>query len=167
MKKILSSILIFSTLITSYAPSVSYALPKPSLTGTESTAAFTTLKEENVLAKGHNYNISKEDEEKLKEMLLELSKDKKFLKQLEKNREKAFADPIWLKIVKFPFKTVWYLIKKAFDYTVGKKAAEFIEKVILPMGITALTGLFIYKKVPLAKTIIDFIISLASKTTNN
>lgn len=139
MKKVLSHLLIVATLL---APCC-----KP--THAERTPA------QSVRASANAGKLSKDDLKKvfselakdpefsaaIKEAFLELSKDKKFTDQVIKNYKNAHKDPLWLKIVKLPFKAVWYLIKTTFNYVVGKNVAKFLAWVI-PIALFTVDGYF-------------------------
>ncbi len=156
MKKFVSSILICSTLFSCVNPSSFCSAENNKVVSTKQASPPKT-----------GSNLSKADKEALKKAILELANDKKFTDQVLKNYAKAHEAPTWLKVLKIlclPFKACWYLIKKAFDYTVGKATAEFIENTILPTIIAVLTGLAIYNKVPFIHKSVDWIISLTKKS---
>lgn len=116
------------------------------------------------------------DKTALKKAILKLANDKKFTDQVIKNYTKSHELPTWLKIVKtsakivfFPVKVCLNAIKKAVDYTVGKKVTELIENKVLPTVIASLTGWSIYKKVPLVNKSINCVITFLKlqKLQNN
>lgn len=165
MKKIVSSLLICSTLLSCVTPNLHCNAEDEKLI---SAKTVTSKNASSNLTKA-DLELNETDKEALKKALLEMAKDKKFTDQVIKNYTKSHEAPTWLKVVKIlylPFKACWYLIKKAFDYTVGKAIAEFIENKVLPIVITVLTGLAIYKKVPLVHKSVDWIISFTKKSQN-
>lgn len=158
MKKIVSSLLICSTLFSCITSNFCYSA------GNKKIIAAKTVTSRNI-----RKDLNKTNKESLKKALLELAQDKDFTDQVIKNYTKTHETPTWLKAVKIlclPFKACWYLIKKAFDYTVGKAAAGFIENSVLPAIIATLAGLAVYKKVSFVNKIVDWIISFAKKSTN-
>lgn len=107
-------------------------------------------------------DLTQVDNEVLKQAILDLAQDKNFTDQVIKNYTKVHEIPAWLKAVKIlclPFKACWYLIKKAFDYTLGKTISDKI----LPIIIASVTGLTIYKQVPWIQGGVDLIISFTKK----
>lgn len=158
MKKFVSSLLICSTLFSCVIPNSFCSAENKKI-----------VSNKQLTSKSIDSELSESDKEALRKAILELANDKKFTDQVIKNYAKAHEAPTWLKVLKIlclPFKACWYLIKKAFDYTVGKAAAEFIENKVLPVVITFLTGLAIYKKVPLVHKSVDWIISFTKKSQN-
>lgn len=163
MKKIVSSLLICSTLFSCVTPNLYCNAEDEKLI---SDKMVNSKNASSNLTKA-NLELNETDKEALKKVLLELAQDKGFTDQVIKNYTKAHEAPTWLKVVKIlclPFKACWYLIKKAFDYTVGKVTAEFIENKVLPIVITFLTSLAIYKKVPFVHKSVDWIISFTKKS---
>lgn len=128
MKKIISRLLIVATL---FAPCCkpTYAERTPSQSIKTPAAASKLSKDDlkkvfSELAKDPDFS------EALKEAFLELSKDKQFTDQVVKNYENARKEPFLVKLIKLPFKAVWYLIKTTFNYVVGKNVAKFLVWVI-------------------------------------
>lgn len=151
MKKIVSSILVCSTLFVNFNH-IGYCYEKTS-----------------IKIKAHPkkiiYKLNDSDTNALKDTILKLSKDKEFTTKLEKNYKKTHEDSFsqkcfkkFLKIVLFPINATWYILKKAFDYTIGKKAADFIENTIIPTAIATLTGMAAYKKVAWFKNSVNWIL---------
>lgn len=136
MKKVVSNLLIFATLILgckfTYAGTTPIVRTSPSLNRLNNDDIQKVFSE---LAKDPEFSAA------LKEAFLELSKDKKFTDQVIKNYENAHKDPIWLRLLKLPFKTVWYLIKTTFNYVVGKNVAKFLAWTI-PIALIAIDGYF-------------------------
>ena len=139
MKKVISQLLIVATLLAPCCKST-YAVRAPSQVVRPSATASTLSMDD---LKKVFLELAKDPEffEALKEPFLELAKDKKFTGQLIKNYENAHKDPLWLKIVKLPFKAVWYLIKTTFNYVVGKNVAKFLAWAI-PIALLAVDGYF-------------------------
>ncbi len=143
MKKFVSSFLIFSTLFSNFAPVHScFAAGKG--------RCQRPVERYNVRrCSGPARPIDIKDEAALKQAILELAKDKKFTDQIVKNYEKAHADPLWFKILKLPFKIVYKIICKLFDYTigywVGKKLCTAVEKFIINYVIPFLGACYLYK----------------------
>ena len=157
MKKFVSSLLVCSTLFSCVEPNL-YCSAEDKVTSTKQTTSKNT-----------NNDLSEADKEALKKAILELANDKMFTNQVIKNYTKAHEAPTWLKALKIlllPFRACWYLIKKAFDYTVGKTAADFIQNKVIPILITFLTGLAIYNKIPFVHKFIDYIISFIKTSSN-
>lgn len=92
--------------------------------------------------------IDIKDEAALKQAILELAKDKKFTDQIVKNYEKAHEDPFLLKLIKLPFKVVYKIICKLFDYTVGywigEKLCTAVEKFIINYVVPILGACYLY-----------------------
>lgn len=165
MKKIVSSLLICSILFSSVTPNFCYSAGNKKILSVKNATSKSATSN---LTKA-DLELNKTDKEALKKAILELAKDKNFADHVVKNYDKAHEAPTWLKVVKIlclPFKACWYLIQKAFDYTVGKAAAGFIENIFLPTIIASLTGLAIYKKVPFVNKSVNWVISLAKKSIN-
>lgn len=139
MKKVVSHLLIFATLISgckfTYAETTPIVKAFPSSNRLNNDNVKKVFSE---LAKDPEFLAA------LKEAFLELSKDKKFTDQVLKNYENAHKDPIWLRLVKLPFKIVWYLIKTTFNYVVGKNVAKFLARAI-PISLFAIDGYFGFK----------------------
>ena len=111
--------------------------------------------------KAASIKLNINEDEFLKNKLLELSKNK--------NYTNAHEAPIWLKIVKIlclPFNACWFLVKKTCDYVIGKKATKFIENTLIPTAFAATTGLAIYNKIPSVHKFIDYIISFIKTSSN-
>lgn len=150
MKKVLSHLLIVAILL---APCCkpTYAERTPPQRATTSASASKLNKDDlkkvfSELAKDPEFS------EALKEAFLELSKDNKFTDQVIKNYENAHKEPLWLKIVKLPFKAVWYLIKTTFNYVVGKNIAKFLAWVI-SIALLAVDGYFGF---PCTKSVVEY-----------
>jgi len=139
MKKIISRLLIVATL---FAPccKLTYAERTPSQ-GVRPSASASNLSKDDLKKVFSELAKDPEFSEALKEAFLELAKDNKFTGQLIKNYENAHKDPLWLKIVKLPFKAVWYLIKTTFNYVDGKNVAKFLAWAI-PIALLAVDGHF-------------------------
>lgn len=146
MKKFVSSLLIFSTLFSSFAP-VYFCF---------------------AAGKGHcqrpveRYNVRRcsgparpidiKDEAALKQAILELAKDKKFTDQVLKNYEKAHEDPVVIKLLKMlsyililPVKISYKIICKLLDYTIGHWVGEKICQFAKDCSILVLLGLLVHK----------------------
>lgn len=139
MKKVISQLLIVATLLAPCCKST-YAVRTPSQ-GVRSSATASKLSKDDLkkvfseLAKDPDFS------EALKEAFLELSKDKQFTDQVIKNYENAHKEPFLVKLIKLPFRTVWYLIKTTFNYVVGKNVAKFLAWAI-PIALLAVDGYF-------------------------
>lgn len=155
MKKFLSTILVFSTLICSVIPV--YAGNAENFQS-EKVYEF-KISPSSKSNESSNIDISSLSEDELKEIILKISQDKNFTDQVVKNYKVTHEDPLWLKIVKFPFKVVWKIFKKAFDYVLGKKVSEFIEEKVFPIVITFLAGSYAYKKIPLVRDFLNWCIN--------
>lgn len=139
MKKVISHLLIVATL---FAPccKLTYAERTPSQSIKTPAAASKLSKDDlkkvfSELAKDPDFS------EALKEAFLELSKDKQFTDQVVKNYENARKEPFLVKLIKLPFRAVWYLIKTTFNYVVGKNIAKFLAWAI-PIALLAVDGYF-------------------------
>ena len=139
MKKVISQLLIIATLL---APCCkpTYADRTP-LQGVRPSATANKLRKDDLkkvfseLAKDPKFS------EALKEAFLELSKDNKFTDQVIKNYENAHKEPFLVKLIKLPFRIVWYLIKTTFNYVVGKNVAKFLAWAI-PIALLAIDWKF-------------------------
>lgn len=140
MKKVISHLLIFATLISgckfTYAETPIVRIS----TSTSRSNNDDVKKVFSELAKDPEFSAA------LKEAFLELSKDNNFTDQVIKNYENAHKDPIWLKLLKLPFKTVWYLIKTTFNYVVGQNITKLL-LLAIPTSI-AMYGLVKYILIP-------------------
>lgn len=139
MKKVLSHLLIVATLL---APCCkpTYAERTPSQSVRTSVSASKLSKDDlkkvfSELAKDPEFS------EALKEAFLELSKDNKFTDQVIKNYKKAHEESFVIKLIKLPFRVIWYLIKTTFNYVVGKNVAKFLVWAI-PIALLAVDGYF-------------------------
>lgn len=139
MKKVISHLLIVVTLL---APccKLTYAERTPSQ-GVRSSATAGKLSKNNLKKVFSELAKDPEFSEALKEAFLELSKDKQFTDQVIKNYENAHKEPFLIKLIKLPFRIVWYLIKNTFNYVVGKNVAKFLAWVI-PIAMFTLDGYF-------------------------
>lgn len=150
MKKVLSHLLIVATLL---APCCkpTYAERTPSQSVRTSVSASKLSKDDlkkvfSELAKDPEFS------ETLKEAFLELSKDNKFTDQVIKNYENAHKEPFLLKLVKLPFRVVWYLIKTTFNYVVGNNVAKLLAWAI-PSAVLAVDGYFGF---PCTKSAVEY-----------
>lgn len=163
MKKFLYSLLICSTIFSCYASKFYCSAEDKKVLGIN---VYIKKTDENSDKTSQTKNSNKISQTDLKNALLELSKNKKFTDEVAKNYKKIHEDPTWLKITKtsakilfFPVRVAWYLIKKTFDYTVGKTVSEFIENKILPAIIASLTAWSLYQNNPTVKTYVDLAFS--------
>ena len=161
MKKIISRLLIVATL---FAPCCkpTYAERTPSQ-GASFSATASKLSKDDLKKVFSELAKDPEFSEALKEAFLEISKDNKFTDQVIKNYENAHKEPFLLKLVKLPFRVVWYLIKTTFNYVVGKNVAKFLAWAI-PIALLAVDGYFGFTCTKTAveytiKTIIPWIFS--------
>lgn len=124
MKKVISHLLIVATFLAPYCKPTYAARTLPQRAATSAPASKLS---KNDLKKVFS-ELAKDPEfsEALKEAFLELSKDNKFTDQVIKNYENAHKEPFLLKLVKLPFRVVWYLIKTTFNYVIGKNVAKFL-----------------------------------------
>lgn len=139
MKKVISQLLIVATLL---APCCkpTYAERTPSQ-GVRSSAPASKLNKDDLKKVFSELAKDPEFSEALKEAFLELSKDNKFTDQVIKNYENAHKEPFLVKLIKLPFRTVWYLIKTTFNYVVGKNVAKFLAWAI-PIALLVVDGCF-------------------------
>ena len=139
MKKVLSHLLIVATLLAPCCkPTHAERTPAQSVRASANAGKLS----KNGLKKVFS-ELAKDPEfsEALKEAFLELSKDNKFTDQVIKNYENAHKEPFLLKLVKLPFRVVWYLIKTTFNYVVGKNVAKVLAWAI-PIALLAVDGHF-------------------------
>ena len=80
--------------------------------------------------------------------------------------KESHEDPLWLKVVKFPFKAIWYVVKTTLNYTIGKKVSDFIENTILPVAMAGVTGWTLYKNVDWVHDSVDKIIAIVKSLKN-
>ncbi len=152
MKKVISHLLIVAILL---APCCkpTYAERTPSQ-GVRSSATASKLSKDDLKKVFSELAKDPEFSEALKEAFLELSKDNKFTDQVIKNYENAHKESPWLKIVKLPFKAVWYLIKTTFNYIVGKNIAKLLAWAI-PIVLLAIDGYFGFT---CTKTAVEYVV---------
>ena len=159
MKKIMSSLLICSTLFSCFNPAGHcFAEPKPEK---QKVIKISISPKDSFVG-----NLSDINDEALKDKLLELSKDKKFTDKLAESYKESHKDPLWLKVVKFPFKAIWYVVKTTLNYTIGKKVSDFIENTILPAAMAGVTGWTLYKNVDWVHDSVDKIIAIVKSLKN-
>jgi len=162
LKKFISSLLVCSTLFSCVAPNL-YCSAEDKVINKKILKVHISPK------KAASIKLNINEDEFLKNKLLELSKNKNFTDQVIKNYTNAHEAPIWLKIVKIlclPFNACWFLVKKTCDYVIGKKATKFIENTLIPTAFAATTGLAIYNKIPSVHKFIDYIISFIKTSSN-
>lgn len=139
MKKVISHLLIVATLLAPCCkPTYAERTPSQSVRPYANTGKLSKDDLKKVFSE-----LAKDPEfsEALKEAFLELSKDNKFTDQVIKNYKKAHEEPFLLKLVKLPFRVVWYLIKTTFNYVVGKNVAKLLAWAI-PIALLAVDGYF-------------------------
>lgn len=139
MKKVISHLLIVATLLAPCCKST-YAERTPSQ-GVSPSANVSNLSKDDLKKVFSELAKDPEFSEALKEAFLELSKDNKFTDQVIKNYGNAHKEPFLIKLVKLPFRVVWYLIKTTFNYVVGKNFAKLLAWAV-PIALLAVDGYF-------------------------
>lgn len=150
MKKLLSSLLIFSTLSLCFVPGISCSAAD---------AAMIKISFDKPSGRAPSYR----NKVALKQAILGLAKDKKFTDEVVKNYRKAHEDPLLLKLLKLPFKITFKIIFKILDYTVGywigKTVCALIEKLFKNVVVPAVCVCYLYKKFPLFAEFTDSFLS--------
>ncbi len=153
MKKFVSFFLIFSTLFSCFAPVHScFAAGRSRLQR--------PVERYNVRrCSGPARPIDIKDEAALKQAILVLAKDKKFIKKLTETANNTMADPWWFKLLKLPFKIIYKLFDYTIGYWIGKTLCTTVEKFIINYVLPVLGACYLYKNSPWFKDHADLLIS--------
>lgn len=148
MKKLLSSLLIFSTLSLYFVPGISCS------------AANTACNMVKIsFDKPSGRALSYRNKVALKQAILGLAKDKKFTDEVVKNYRKAHEDPLLLKLLKLPFKIIFKILDYTVGYWIGKTVCALIEKLFKNVVVPAVCVCYLYKKFPLFAEFADSFLS--------